>query len=269
MHETVSFWGLVLSFGLLAPPLAAMLWLRLPLVRETVLSTIRMVLQLLFVGLYLGVVFRYDNLYLTLGWLAAMLLVADASILRGGSLRFSRLCLPLLGSLVLGTLVSAGYILALVLFEVPFVHAQTSIPLCGMILGNCLKADVIGLRQFYGGIRTHEKRFHLALAQGATLNEAVRPYLADALHAALAPLVATMASTGLVALPGMMTGVILGGLSPVEAVKYQLVILLGILCGTAVTVVSAVLLSMRAAFTPYGLLDETIFVAGKKVRAQE
>ena len=73
------------------------------------------------------------------------------------------------------------------------------------------------------------------------------------------PTVATMATIGLVSLPGMMTGVILGGANPMSAIKYQILIMLAIFGGTAVTVVLAIRLTMRVGFSTYGLLDRGIF----------
>ena len=137
--------------------------------------------------------------------------------------------------------------------------AQYAIPIGGMILGNCLRADIVGVRTFYNSIRSSEKSYHNSLAQGALLHEAVRPFITEACQSALAPAVATMATIGLVSLPGMMTGVILGGADPMTAIKYQIAIMIAIFSGTAITVTLAIRLSMKSAFTPYGLLDPEIF----------
>jgi putative ABC transport system permease protein len=128
-----------------------------------------------------------------------------------------------------------------------------------MILGNCLRASVIGVRGFYQSIARSEKPFLNALAQGATLGEAARPHFREAVQSSLAPTVANMATIGLVSLPGMMTGVILGGANPMTAIKYQIAIMISILSGTAVTVFLAVTLTMKRSFTPYGILDRDIF----------
>ena len=128
-----------------------------------------------------------------------------------------------------------------------------------MILGNCLRADIIGIRSFYSTIHRSERAFLYTLSQGATLNEAATPYIREAYEAALSPTVATIATIGLVALPGMMTGVILGGADPMTAIKYQIAIMIAILTGTAVAVILAILISRRSSFTPSGPLDRGIF----------
>jgi putative ABC transport system permease protein len=128
-----------------------------------------------------------------------------------------------------------------------------------MVLGNCLRADIIGLKSFYGSLAKDERAYHQSLAQGARLHEAIHPYFRDALQSALMPTVASMATIGLVALPGMMTGVILAGADPLTAIKYQITIMIAILTGTGLTVFLAIRLTARNSFNAYGILDRDVF----------
>jgi putative ABC transport system permease protein len=240
-------------------PLAIVLWNRVPLFGEALIALVRMTLQLLFVGLYLQLVFRLNSPGLNAAWLVVMILVADVSVARRCGLRLRRFALPLFAALLAGLAMPLLYFLGPILGRPQLLDAQYAIPLGGMILGNCLRADIIGLRSYYESIRTREREFLHALAQGATLGEATRPYLREALKAALSPTVATIATIGLVALPGMMTGVILGGTDPMTAIKYQIAIMVAILAGTAITVLAAIWLTTRSSFTPYGPLDGSIF----------
>ncbi len=128
----------------------------------------------------------------------------------------------------------------------------------GMILGNSLRADIVGLSTFFSSLRTEEKSYLLALSQGATLSEAVRPFLQKAYTASLAPTIATMATIGIVALPGMMTGIILGGTDPFVAIKYQIAIMMAIFSGTALAVILGILLTLKTSFDRYGVLDPDI-----------
>jgi len=249
---------LALAFLMAIVPLGVLLWHGVPLLGRTLVALVRMTVQLLFVGLYLSVVFDMDRPWLTLLWLAVMIVVADLSVLKGCGLRITRAGPTLLASLLAGTLLPMIYFTAVVLARPGVFEAQYAIPLGGMVLGNCLRADIIGLSRFYDGLRTREKPFLQSLAQGATLAEAVRPYEREALQSALAPTIATIATIGLVSLPGMMTGVILAGADPMRAIKYQIVIMLAILSGTALTLWLALRLSRRTAFTAYGTLDESV-----------
>jgi len=255
----ITSWQLALGYTLLAFPLGILLWYRVPMLGKTALALVRMTVQLAFVGVYLHVIFEYNNVWLNAAWLLVMISVADASIIRGCGLRLSRFALPLFGALLAGTAVPLLFFVGLILSRPNLLDAQYAIPIGGMILGNCLRADIIGIKSFYDSIRTSEKAFLHALSQGATLHEAVRPFLRNAFLAAMTPTVATMATIGLVALPGMMTGVILGGADPVIAIKYQIAIMIAIFSGTAITLVVAINATMRSSFTAYGILDKTVF----------
>jgi putative ABC transport system permease protein len=261
MNEIVDigFWSLAAGYLLLILPVAILLYLRVPILKETGIAVARMTLQLLFVGLYLQVVFRLNNPWLNLGWLLVMVGVADGSILRGCRLRLRRFAVPLFMALLAGTAIPVLAFVGPILQRPNGLDAQYVIPLAGMVLGNCLRADIIGLKHFYEGIGKDEKAYHQSLAQGARLQEAVHPYFRDALQAALLPTVATMATIGLVALPGMMTGVILGGADPFTAIKYQIAIMIAIFSGTAITVFLAIRLTVKSSFSVSGILDRAVF----------
>ena len=255
----ISIAGLAVYYSLLIIPLGAMLWLRVPMVGKTLIAILRMTVQLAFVGLYLQVVFRINSPWLNSLWLVVMVTVADLSIIRGCGLKVRRFVLPLFVALVGGTAVPLLVFVGPLLKRPGLMEAQYVIPIGGMILGNCLRADIIGIKHFYESLKKGEKVYLLTLSQGARIKEAILPYLRDACEAALMPTVATMATIGLVALPGMMTGVILGGTNPVTAIKYQMAIMVAIFIGTAITVVLGILLTIRTSFTPYGVLDAQVF----------
>ncbi len=251
---------LALAYLLLLFPLAILLHQRVPMLRETGVAVVRMTVQLLLVGFYLQIVFRLNHAGLNLLWLLVMVAVADGSILRGCRLRVRRFAPALFVALFAGTAIPVLVFVGPVLRTPGWLDAQYVIPIGGMVLGNCLRADIIGLKGFYEAIARNEKAYLQSLAQGARLSEAVRPHFQDALQAALLPTVASMATIGLVALPGMMTGVILAGTNPLTAIKYQIAIMIAIFAGTAITVFLAIRLTLRSSFDAYGVLDRGIFV---------
>ena len=197
---------LALVYLLLIFPLAAVLWYRVPLKGRIAVASVRMTVQLLFVGVYLQVIFKYDNPWYTLAWLIVMLAVADVSVLRGCGFRVRIFCLPLFIALAVGVAIPLVTLICLALNRPRLLEAHYVIPIAGMILGNCLRANIIGIGRFYQDVRRGERAYLHSLAQGASLAESVRPFVRDAFQAALAPTTATMATIGLVSLPGMMTG---------------------------------------------------------------
>ena len=255
----ISILRMLTIYALLIVPAGLILWLRLPMLGQMAIAVVRMTVQLAFVGLYLQFVFQQNSPWLTALWLIIMIVVADFSILRAGGLRVRRFGLPLLASLVMGTSIPMFVFVGLLLARPNIMDAQYAIPISGMILGNCLRADIIGMRRFFLRLKEEKRRYELTLMQGAHLREAIRPYLRDAFREAITPTVASMATIGIVSLPGMMTGTILGGTDPIVAIKYQIAIMIAILAGTAITVMTAIQLALPTSFDEYGLLDEEIF----------
>lgn len=259
MTTDIHYFDLALGYTLLIIPFAIILWYRIPIFSETFVAIARMTVQLLFVGLYLQIVFKLDHAWLNGAWILVMILVADVSIVRGTDLRAGVFLRPMFFALLMGTAIPLLFFVGVILRRPELLEAQYVIPIGGMILGNCLRADIIGLKTFYGTIRKSEKAYLQTLANGARLSEAVRPYIREACQAALVPTVATMATIGLVSLPGMMTGVILGGAEPTTAIKYQMAIMIAIFSGTAITVILGIWLTLKRSFTAYGVLNHRIF----------
>ncbi|MBL7077636.1 MAG: ABC transporter permease [Kiritimatiellae bacterium] len=255
----ISTLGMIAAYALLLIPLAMLLWQGVSIVSRVGIAVVRMTVQLLFVGLYLQFVFNLDNAWLNCAWLLIMILVADVSILRHCRLRVRCFGQPLFVALVMGTAIPVLYFTMLILHRPHILEARYLIPIGGMILGNCLRADIIGIRHFYDTIKRDHRTFELTLAQGAQLHEAIRPYLREAFHNAVSPTIATMMTIGLVSLPGMMTGVILGGQPPVTAIKYQVAIMIAVFTGTAIAVPCAILMSLKRGFSPSGPLRRDVF----------
>ncbi len=250
---------LVLSYLLLLVPLGIILFTRIPILGRTVVAFVRMTVQLLFVGFYLQVIFDLNNPWLNGLWVLVMIGVADLSIVRNAGLRLRHFALPVFLSLLVGTAVPLFYFLGPILQRPDLLDAQYAVPIAGMILGNCLRADIVGIRTFYRSLQQDEKAYLAALAQGASQREALVPYLKEAVNAALAPSLAGVATIGLVSLPGMMTGAILGGVDPALAIRYQIAIMIAIFTGTALTVLAAILFTDRSSFDAFGRLKPGLF----------
>ena len=248
MSHAIDNLDLAVTYALLIVPGGVLLWLRPRLLPRLGVAVLRMSVQLLLVGLYLHVLFEADRWWLSGAWLGVMLLVADGSVLAGSGLTWRRHGPAVFAALVVGTAVP----LAVLLLTLGSTTAALLIPLAGMILGNGLRAQVVGLRTFHTGLTDRRAEYELLLTQGATRREAVRPFLSEAVESSLAPTLATVATIGLVSLPGMMTGVLLGGGDPSSAVRYQIAIMLAILAATAASVPLAIVLALPRTLDPAG-----------------
>src|SRR5260370_14082226 len=130
----------------------------------------------------------------------------------------------------------------------PWYSPQSAIPLLGMILGNTLNGISLGLDRLGGELGGKRDQVEALLALGATRWEAARRPIQQAVRTGLIPTINAMMVVGIVSLPGMMTGQLLAGASPVEAVKYQILIMFLIASAAALGTVSVVLLSYRRLF---------------------
>jgi putative ABC transport system permease protein len=249
---------MALLYGLCLLP-GLLLWLiGLRLNRDIGISILRMSIQLALVGIYLKMLFDLNHPWLNGLWILIMLLVADLSILRRAGLKVRYFALATFTAIASSVLFSTAYLVILVIQPVHYYDARYIVPLAGMILGNCLQGNVIALERFYSALCKSENEYTTFLMLGATRWEAVRPYFRDAVKAAINPTIAGMATMGLVSLPGMMTGQILGGSEPWLAVKYQIAIMICIFTSTTIASIINLKLSLAIAFNEFDVLKDEV-----------
>jgi putative ABC transport system permease protein len=238
---------LVLAAFLVVLNGALSLALQLGLERQLLIATLRMIVQLFLVGLVLTTLFNL----VSPGWTG---LAALAMVLFAGREIMARQDRPLAGlwSYGLGTgcmLVAACLVTVFALTTPvqpePWYHPRYALPLLGMILGNTMTGISLGLHTLTTGLVRERAAVEAQLTLGATRRVAMLPVTRAALKSALMPIVNAMAATGLVSLPGMMTGQILAGVAPAEAVKYQILIMFLIAGGTGLGATTAVLAGGR------------------------
>lgn len=250
---------LLFSTFLLIPAFLLYRWKLIELSRNTLVSVVRMSAQLMLVGLYLKYLFELNHLWLNIAWLLVMITVANISIVKGAGLKLARFVRVTQISLMI-TIVSVCFLFLLILVQPePFFDARYLIPIAGMLLGNCLQGNIRALETFYTDLRREEASYHSDLLLGATVSEAIQPFFRRAVRASMAPIVGTMATLGIVSLPGMMTGQILGGALPLTAAKYQIAIMVAIYLSMVCAITLNLRLSLQTAFTTSGLLREDIF----------
>ncbi len=259
MTVDLSILSTLSMFALLLIPIGIFIYLQLELTRDTLISAARMAIQLALVGLYLKYIFQLNSLVVNLLWVALMMVAANMSVLGKSGLKRRIFFWRSLAGIAISTMVVSGWFILVAIRPDPFYDARYMIPITGMILGNCQRSNVLSLERFFTGIRRNENEFMTYLMLGANLREAVRPYLRDAIQAAVNPSIATMATMGIVSLPGMMTGQILGGAMPVEAIKYQIGIMICIFTAMVIAAMVNILLSLPVAFDDHQRLNAGIF----------
>ena len=240
---TLDYFDLALAAVLVLGNAGLSLALNLGLEKRLLIAAARMVIQLVLVGLVLNKLFELVSPLWTSLAALAMIAFAGREVMARQEKGFTGLWAYGLGS---GAMLMAVTMVLLFALNTqiqpdPWYDPRYAIPLLGMILGNAMTGISLGLQRLTEGTRQRRAAIEAQLALGADRHKAMLPITRDALRSALMPVVNSMSATGLVFLPGMMTGQILAGVSPMEAVKYQLLIMFLIAGGTALGAVTAVL----------------------------
>ncbi len=217
--------------------------LGLHLHRAVLLAAVRMVVQLVLVGYVLRFVFQAGSpaIVLAMSAVAAREVAARPKqrLARGGNLWVSAAAVG--ASTVLAVLLA----LATALRPQPWWDPRYAIPIAGIVLGGALSSGSLALDGVLGGAAAARAGIEAQLALGRPFAQAVRPLVTEAIRRGLLPVVNQMTAAGVVTLPGAMTGQILAGVDPVEAVKYQILMLLLISGAGGVAAGAAALLAAR------------------------
>ena len=217
--------------------------LRLGLARQMVIAAIRMVIQLLLLGLVLKVLFDLASPLFTSAVGLIMILFAGREVMARQSRNLTGWWVYGLGTT---TMLIAGSVVTLFALTTqirpdPWYEARVALPLLGMILGNTMTGIALGLDRLLTGTTRERGTIEARLALGHTITDAMSGVTRDALRSGLIPIINSMSAVGLVSIPGMMTGQILAGVESMEAVKYQILIMFLIAGGTTLGVLGAVL----------------------------
>jgi putative ABC transport system permease protein len=221
----ISIINLVVGLMLVFIPAVILHHYKTGLTKPLFISTTRMVVQLFLVGIYLKYLFEWDNLWVNILWLLTMIAVCSMDLLKRIKISAKVLFLPVYAVILFSVTVILIYFLKGVLNLENMFESRYFIPICGIMLGNVLSSNVIGLNAFYDRIVRDQQFYNFLLCNGATIEEATRPFIREALIKSFNPTIANMAVTGLIALPGILTGQIIGGSAPDVAIRYQIMIM--------------------------------------------
>ncbi|MBC8519389.1 MAG: iron export ABC transporter permease subunit FetB [Gammaproteobacteria bacterium] len=217
---------------------------------KIIFSSIRATLQLLFIGLVLQTLFNHSNLL----WVAIMSMIMVLLAGREIHVRQQRKLSGGWGfmtgtvAMFLSSMVTALFALLVIIEHDPWYHPQYAIPLLGMLLGNTMNGISLGMDRLTSSVWQQHRILEARLALGESAQEAIRKLRDDAIRTGMIPILNAMAAAGVISLPGMMTGQILSGTPPIEAVKYQILILFLIAGGTGLGVMASVSVSSRRFF---------------------
>ena len=220
---------------------------KLDLHKQIAVAAARLVVQLVAVGYVLRVVFALNSPAATLAIALLMMLVAAREVAARPSRRLARHGNLVVGasSVALATALTAVLALTTAIRPQPWWDPRYALPLTGIILGNVLNAGSITLDAVLTGFAREQAAIEARLALGDTFKEASRPIVVAAIRLGMVPLVNQMSAAGIVTLPGIMTGQILAGMDPLDAVKYQILLMFLLAGAGGLVAVTIALLAAR------------------------
>jgi putative ABC transport system permease protein len=247
--QNLSLWDVAIAALLIVVNGAVSVALKLDLERKLAWAAVRTVVQLLAIGYVLGWVFQFDRWFVVLPLMVLMTLIAGFAGAQRGALTYAGQRRDSVVSIWVSSWLVAAVGLFVVIRIHPWYEPQYAIPILGMILGNTLTGVSLSIERMTEELTARRDRVDMALALGAARWEAAQGPARQAVRAGMIPTLNQMAVVGVVSLPGMMTGQVLAGQSPLQAVRYQIVIMFLIAASSALGTVGAVLLTYRRLFS--------------------
>ena len=225
-------------------------FMRIRMTRQILIAATRTTIQLLLIGLVLKTIFTYVHFSWILLMSIIMLLAAGREVMRRQQRRFSGFWGFGLGatSMFVSSFTITTLALIVIINNQPWYEPQYAIPLLGMMLGNTMNGIALGLDRLTSNAWQQRMIIEARLMLGQDWNQAVCDIRRESIRNGMIPIINSMAVAGLVSLPGMMTGQILAGSPPLEAVKYQILIMFLISSGTGFGTMVAVWTASRRLF---------------------
>lgn len=224
---------LTLSFSLIFVliPLLLSKVLKLELEKDVVIATIRSIIQLLIVGYILTFVFESEQITYTILMVALMIGAATQNARKKGA-SIQGITWKLILTFIFVELLTQGILLG---FNIIPAEPQYIIPISGMVVGNSMVLSILFLNRFIAEVEARHDETELILTLGGTPKQAIHNSLLTSIKASMIPTIESQKTIGLVQLPGMMSGQIIAGADPVQAVQFQLLILFLLLSTAALT----------------------------------
>ncbi len=248
----VSVGEVVASLALVAIAVGVSLWRRTGLENEIAVAVVRSAIQLIAIGYVIQAIFDEDSLALVIGLLAVMVTFGSFTA-RARARSVPNALVPIAIALSLAAVGTLALVVALGIFEL---EPRYLVPVGGMVIGNSMTSAAVALNRLGDEMHGRAREIEATLALGATSTQAAAPYVRRALRSGTIALIDSTKTTGLIFFPGAMTGMLLAGADPIDAVRLQLILLWTLLGAVALSALVATTLAYRNFFTDAHQLRE-------------
>ncbi len=254
-YLSLDYTDLIIALILILIPIGISFQNRLGIEKEIVIGTIRTFIQLVAIGYLLKYIFTMRKWYVILLMIFIMAIVAGYNAVRRQKKKVKGLFPITTFSIFLGAFVAMFSLIFLILGVKPWYEPQYLIPISGMMLGNAMNAAALVVDRLMADAKSRRWEIEASLALGASPLKAVKPLLQDAARTAMMPTINAMMVVGIVQLPGMMTGQIIGGVAPEQSVRYQIIIMYMLATSVTISCISMLYLFYKKLFTKDEQLD--------------
>ena len=244
----IGLWQLLFGLVFILIAQVASFVYHLGLNRDITIGTIRTFAQLFLMGYALTFIFQLSSLWFTLGIFVIM--AVSASFIIRGRVKEKQVpyMLPTFLTMFVSYFVTALFVSGLIIGVAPWWEPRYFLPIGGMVIGNSMSALAIALERLFGEMRQQRGLIETRLCLGANYKEASSEMFKNAVTAGMIPSINAMMGVGLVFIPGMMSGQILAGADPLQAIRYQIVIMLMLVGSTATTSIVTMLIVRKRCF---------------------
>lgn len=250
-YISLSYWDIGLSLLFVVAAIIVSLSMRLGLAKDLTIAGIRTLLQLGLAGLVLGAVFRWSSPVLVFTLIGVMILIAGREGAARQKIKVPYAWVDMLGAMAVAAFVVGITVTFFIIDADPWYKPAVAVPLFGMLIGNSLNGVSLAMDRFLSDCYTKRLLIETQLALGATVYEATHDIVKGAIKTGMIPIINSMMIVGLVSLPGMMTGQLLAGADPMDAVLYQVVIMYMITASASFGSFLVVLFARKRLFTSY------------------
>lgn len=240
---------LLITLGLMGIVLVLNYVEKVKLEKDIIVGTLRCFAQLMIVGYILQAIFGADKWYWVVLAVLVMTLVGGFESVRRQEKKGPYSFYIAIGTILVATVFVMGITILLVVKVKPWYNPQYIIPMMGMLIGNAMNGASLVFNRLHSELDANREMIEAKLSLGATAKTAVRGHLKESIKAGMIPTLNYLMVIGIVALPGMMTGQIIAGASPMDSVRYQIAIMYMISVSNALTVFASGILAYRQFFT--------------------
>lgn len=244
-----TFWQVGLAYVFIVLILIIVRFKKIPREKLIVMSALRMTLQLILVGFILIYVLDNPNPFMTVAIILIMLSFAVFNVYQRTKPMIKLSLKKMIAlAMFIGISLNLIYFMFVVLQLDPWYEPQYFIPIGGMIIGKTMTGVSLGINNLLSGMKNQQEKIEGALMLGATPKVAAKSIINQAFDEAMLPTINAMVGMGIVFLPGMMTGQIIAGQTPLTAVKYQISVMLGVAGTVSITVLIFLHLAYKVFF---------------------